>query len=1098
MNDALANVPSPPQCSFEGQIFFYCLPSGYQPLSICLAEGLKQLGIPFYSNVDFWKISPEREDYLFRYHPNMTPDECTVVVVEKGWVIQHHSLPENLFHPGRNYITVYLDDMDGPISPAWYPASRNFDFIFRTHLNSQAEYPTNFLPWVFGLSNRVLRETCNLPDFQQRNKYMLANFRVTQDKITLMYFGDVQPPLPPGMARINSTQLKVEHPLRKLFGEQFCSRFQAILPVEDTVDYFDEPPSDPYHYLQWQQTDRRHYPNYYQRLKAAAACAAFGGYLVPPRDSQPPYLEWWDSWRFWESLAAGCVTFHVDLQKYGAVLPVMPENWRHYIGIDLDNIEDTVHRIASDPGLLERISVAGHQWAIENYSPVPTAVRFLETIRGNPLSGDSRLWRKDYSLTLSLPVHLSEINYIIFPNWSQPEESLIVDLERVFRWIASHPDKNQMTLLIDTSGISEEDANLIVSGAAMNLLMEEDLDVTQGLEISLVHRLGEIQWQALLPRIQARIILENENQQAMAQAKAETLQVYELDSLINKQSGQVLPPLSHELFQQAKWQEAIDYYEKIIEAQTGTPELYWCLSECFRQLNRPERASSILQEGIQIYGTVGNFYFSAIINLQLNGYIQESLSCANTACQLLPHDYTFKLLKNLLLPIIYQTSEEINLHRQRFIKGLQTLIQQTSLETPEEQKNALAGIARFTNFYLSYQNQNDRELLGQYGTLVHQIMAANYPNWIAPLSMPPLKDNQKIRIGYVSNYFHAYSGTLWLTGWLRYCDKENFEIYCYYIGDYIDPVTQQFQNSSDVFHHFPHNLEATCEQIIADQLHILVFPEIGMNPQTLQIAALRLAPIQCVAWGHPVTSGLPTMDYFLSSELMESEKAQDHYSETLIRLPNIGVSYPKPYIPTVTKTRADFQLRDDAVIYLCCQAPFKYLPHYDFVFAEIARRVPQSQFLFLRGHLLKPRLNRAFAEVGLKSEDYCVFRTIPERFDYLMINLLSDVYLDTFSWSGGNTTLEAIACNLPVVTCPGEFMRTRHSDSFLKRLGVTDTIAQNEAEYIEIAVKLGLDPTWRRHVADRMNERHNYLYDDKACIAGLEALYKQVVRERLA
>jgi predicted O-linked N-acetylglucosamine transferase (SPINDLY family) len=374
-------------------------------------------------------------------------------------------------------------------------------------------------------------------------------------------------------------------------------------------------------------------------------------------------------------------------------------------------------------------------------------------------------------------------------------------------------------------------------------------------------------------------------------------------------------------------------------------------------------------------------------------------------------------------------------------------------------------------------------------------MSANYPNWVAPLSMPPLKENQKIRIGYVSAYFHAYSGTLWLTGWLRYCDKENFEIHCYYIGDYIDPVTQQFQNYSDVFHHYPHNLEATCEQIIADKLHILVFPEIGMNPQTLQIAALRLAPIQCVAWGHPVTSGLPTMDYFLSSELMESEKAQDHYSETLIRLPNIGVSYPKPYIPPLTKTRADFQLQEDAIIYLCCQAPFKYLPQYDFVFAEIARRVPQSQFLFLRGHLLKPRLNRAFAAVGLNSEDYCVFRSIPERFDYLMINLLSDVYLDTFSWSGGNTTLEAIACNLPVVTCPGEFMRTRHSDSFLKMLGVTDTIAHKEEEYIEIAVKLGLDSVWRRDIAQRMSERHRNLFDDKACIAGLEAFYKQVVQE---
>ncbi|WP_257237152.1 hypothetical protein [Nostoc sp. 'Peltigera malacea cyanobiont' DB3992] len=120
----------------------------------------------------------------------------------------------------------------------------------------------------------------------------------------------------------------------------------------------------------------------------------------------------------------------------------------------------------------------------------------------------------------------------------------------------------------------------------------------------------------------------------------------------------------------------------------------------------------------------------------------------------------------------------------------------------------------------------------------------------------------------------------------------------------------------------------------------------GMNPQTLQMAGLRLAPVQCVAWGHPVTTGLPTIDYFLSSELMEPENGQEHYSEKLIRLPNIGVSYPKPYIPPVIKTRSYFQLLDDAVIYLCCQAPFKYLPQYDFIFAEIARRVPQAKFVF--------------------------------------------------------------------------------------------------------------------------------------------------------
>jgi predicted O-linked N-acetylglucosamine transferase (SPINDLY family) len=554
--------------------------------------------------------------------------------------------------------------------------------------------------------------------------------------------------------------------------------------------------------------------------------------------------------------------------------------------------------------------------------------------------------------------------------------------------------------------------------------------------------------------------------------------------------------LANKLFQEGRWQEAIAQYQKVREIQPGDAELYLCLSECFRQLNRPDEACNTLQEALQIYPTDGRLHFSLILELQRNRRIKEAISSVNTASRLLPDDYTFKILNNLLVPIIYDTQDEIRFYRHQYISGLQNLIQHTSLGTPEEQENALLGISRLTNFYLSYQAQNDVELQRQYGNLVHKIMAANYPDWVTPLSMPALKENNKIRIGYVSAYLHSYSGTLWLTGWLRYSDRQSFEIYCYYIGNEPDPITQQFQDFSDEFYHIPHNLEAACEQIIADQLHILIFPEIGMNPQTMQMAGLRLAPVQCVAWGHPVTSGLPTVDYFLSGDLMEPNNAQEHYSETLIRLPNIGVSYPKPHIPPIIKTRADFQLQDDAVIYLCCQAPFKYLPQYDFIFAEIARRVPQAQFVFLRGRILKPRLDRAFAEIGLKSEDYCAFLTIPERLDYLMINLLADVYLDTFTWSGGNTTLEAIACNLPVVTCPGEFMRGRHSDSFLKMLGVTDTIAQNEAEYIEIAVKLGLDPVWRRHIAKRIQESHDRLYDDTACVADLEAFYKQVVWHR--
>ncbi|MBD1884852.1 glycosyltransferase [Microcoleus vaginatus] len=133
-----------------------------------------------------------------------------------------------------------------------------------------------------------------------------------------------------------------------------------------------------------------------------------------------------------------------------------------------------------------------------------------------------------------VPLNLQEINLIVFPDWTQPEESLGLELERVVRAIATHPHKSKMTLLVDNSNISDEDANLALSSVAMNLLMEEDLDVSDGPEISLIGQLSEIQWLALIPRIYGRIVLENENTEAIVQAKAQNIPTFEPESFIQE------------------------------------------------------------------------------------------------------------------------------------------------------------------------------------------------------------------------------------------------------------------------------------------------------------------------------------------------------------------------------------------------------------------------------------------------------------------------------------------------------------------------------------------------------------------------------------
>jgi len=700
-------------------------------------------------------------------------------------------------------------------------------------------------------------------------------------------------------------------------------------------------------------------------------------------------------------------------------------------------------------------------------------------------------------------LNLKPLNLLIFPDWNQPEESLYLELELIIRNLVNHPDRDFLTLVIDSSETLEEselDASLIISAIVLNLFMEEDLDTSCEPEIILLENFTPSQWLDILPQIQYRIKLNAENHQAIAESGTEKIPVVELEQLSDitlDSQALALREFGNQLYRQGRYEAAIKHYQRFLVSQTGDIELYYSFSECLRNLNRIEDAIAILEQSIRHYPTAGKLHFHLVKICQQNGRTQQAISSAETAAQILPNEYVFQLLKHLTLPIVYDTLDEILFYKERFVTELDKLIQQTSLQTPESKINAFRGFSSFTNFYLAYQAHNVVESQSKYANLVHQVMTANYPQWVQPRQMPPLLENGKIRVGYVSSYLYAYSGTLWLTGWLRYADTKQFEIYCYYTGNDSDPITEQFRQYSTEFRHIPHNLEAVCQQIIDDKLHILVFPEIGMDAPTIQVAALRLAPIQCTAWGHPVTSGLPTIDYFISSELMEPENAQSHYSETLIQLSNIGVSYPKPIVGELTQTRSDFNLREDAVIYLCCQAPFKYLPQYDFILAQIALHVPQAQFIFPRGELLRERLKRAFADVNLDSEDYCLFLTISTRQDYIAINFLSDVFLDTFTWSGGNTSLEAIACNLPIVTCPGEFMRGLHAYSFLKMLGVTDTIAKNEVEYIEIAVKLGTDSGWRRDVAERMSQRQGNLFDDRVCVTALEAFYQEVVRERL-
>jgi predicted O-linked N-acetylglucosamine transferase (SPINDLY family) len=250
-----------------------------------------------------------------------------------------------------------------------------------------------------------------------------------------------------------------------------------------------------------------------------------------------------------------------------------------------------------------------------------------------------------------------------------------------------------------------------------------------------------------------------------------------------------------------------------------------------------------------------------------------------------------------------------------------------------------------------------------------------------------------------------------------------------------------------------------------------------------------------------VTSGFPTIDYFISSDLMEPAAAADRYSERLIRLPNLSIYYEPSDVPPAEIDRAELGLRDDAVVYWCCQSLPKYLPQFDEVFARIAAEVPDSQFTFIefgggRGvtAMFRARLERAFEAVGLSAEDHCVFlpRLAPERFVAAIGQC--DLVLDSIGWSGCNSMLESFVHNLPIVTFAGEMMRGRHTAAILEMMEIRGTTARTIDEYVSIASLLGRDATKRTELSAEIANNKHRVYRDRDCIAALEAFLERAVR----
>ena len=453
------------------------------------------------------------------------------------------------------------------------------------------------------------------------------------------------------------------------------------------------------------------------------------------------------------------------------------------------------------------------------------------------------------------------------------------------------------------------------------------------------------------------------------------------------------------------------------------------------------------------------------------------------------HADVVRIIPVTMLPPVPESREHIARIRARLVEDAQALLtQDLRLGRPEKDIG-------HTDFYLAYHGLDDRPLK----ELLARMYLHAYPSlrFVSPhLAEIGARRDGKFRIGIVSAYLRTHTIGRLMLDFFRHLRRDIFDVTAFVFAPPDDAIAREIHELCDRVVILDSVLDDARQRIAEEKIDLLLYCDIGMEPFTYFLAFSRLAPVQCVTWGHPVTTGLPEMDYFVSSALVEPAGAAAHYSERLECLPEscAFACYGRPAAPDPAIDRAKFGFAADANLYLCAQTLFKLHPDFDALIGDILRRDPAGLLVLIEHppHLraqITARWARTLADVMPRIR----FLPFCNHNEFLGLLNVVDVVLDPPHFGGGNSSLEAMATGTPIVTHPGAFARSRFTYANYRRMGVLDCVASSAQEYVDVAVRLGTDRAQRALVRARLAEASRHLYNDIGAVRALEKFFADAI-----
>lgn len=568
----------------------------------------------------------------------------------------------------------------------------------------------------------------------------------------------------------------------------------------------------------------------------------------------------------------------------------------------------------------------------------------------------------------------------------------------------------------------------------------------------------------------------------------EALNAY--DSLAELGNAQVAVQRAALHWQLGAYDQAAELLEQHLENNPNDPHAMNQLGLVRKSQLRYAEALALFDQAIETKPKFESAYANLAVTYQEFGHPDKGLE-ALERLDIQPPKARFELLKALMLPVILESTDSIAEWRSRFGKGL---------DRAAACANGLAdpfSEVGLNHFHLAYQALNDRAL--------QRKAAAVYLSLCPSLSFqaPRLAKwsiKRKIRIAFVSSNLRSHTVGYLNAGFLTHFDRTRFEVTLVSPSHGQDQMYQEMVAAADHVLTVQSDLGQARKLVADGQFDIVYYPDIGMHAFTYYLAFARLAPVQAVGWGHPVTTGIPNVDYFVSCDAMEPADAEEHYTETLVRLPDVGGHYQRPTEPKGSFDFAAHGLPQDVPLLTCPQSCFKFHPGFDPLLRRILEQVPEARLVLLtsvpstNSELLHKRLKQNLGAAASRVH----FVGPLSHEDFLRLLRSADAVLDIPHWSGGRSGYEALAMGAPIVHLPGRFMRGRHTGAFYKVMGVNDCVVEDEDAYVDLAVRLLTDDAYTAGVKKRIADNSESLFSRMEAVHALEDFFVQAVEKASA